>query len=194
MRVRRPALWKLAGLALGIALLQPGVAMAQQLVWQTDLVGISQSNPLSATAAKLAIGGYDLSGGKYQSMVEFYTPPFADVRADFLTTTAPNFGLLWGFSTGESAPKYKIDPSLRIGFIDQLVQFHSAFLTLSATSNLFGAMEEYPCEADYGDIGGVQEVNCRLAASILSPDETLKYLVHDVPARYNIVLTLSGTF
>jgi hypothetical protein len=194
MRVRCPALWKLAGLALVTGLLQPGFAMAQQLAWQTDLVGISQSNRLSSVAASMAIGGYDLSGGKYQSMVAFYTPPYADVRIDFLTTTAPNFGLLWGASTGEAAPKYKIDPSLRIGFIDQLVQFHSAFLTLSATSNLFGAMHEYSCMGDYPEFGGVQEVNCRLAASILSPEDTLKYLVHDVPARYNIVLSLSGTF
>ncbi len=31
--------------------------------------------------------------------------------------------------------------------------------------------------ADYGDIGGVQRVNCRLAATELEPKETLKYLL-----------------
>ena len=33
-----------------------------------------------------------------------------------------------------------------------------------------------PCTADYGAIGGVQAVNCRLAASQLDPAETLRHL------------------
>jgi hypothetical protein len=35
--------------------------------------------------------------------------------------------------------------------------------------------------ADYGDIGGVQSVNCRLAASELPPQETLKHLFNQAP-------------
>lgn len=36
--------------------------------------------------------------------------------------------------------------------------------------------------ADYGEIGGMQEVNCRLAAEPIPPNETLQYLVNE-PGR-----------
>jgi hypothetical protein len=46
--------------------------------------------------------------------------------------------------------------------------------------------------ADFGDVGGVEQVNCRLAATEMAPAETLKYLVnelpperHDVQIRYH---------
>ena len=35
--------------------------------------------------------------------------------------------------------------------------------------------------ANYGDIGGVQQVNCRLAATELMPETTLSYLLHRAP-------------
>lgn len=36
-------------------------------------------------------------------------------------------------------------------------------------------LTERACTADCGDIGGIQRVNCRLAASALLPEETLRY-------------------
>jgi hypothetical protein len=41
-----------------------------------------------------------------------------------------------------------------------------------------GGLKEKSCTADYGDIGGVQAVNCRLAASTLEPSSTLQYLAN----------------
>jgi hypothetical protein len=45
-------------------------------------------------------------------------------------------------------------------------------------------MEEKTCVADYGDIGGIQAVNCRLAATALEPAETLQYLYNEKPSSY----------
>jgi hypothetical protein len=47
-----------------------------------------------------------------------------------------------------------------------------------------GKLREKSCTADYGEIGGVQEVNCRMAASILPPSETLKYKFNDKPIDF----------
>ena len=48
-------------------------------------------------------------------------------------------------------------------------------------------MKERACTADYGDIGGVEQVNCRLAASEMTPTETLKYLTNALPPdRHNV--------
>ncbi len=42
------------------------------------------------------------------------------------------------------------------------------------------AVQESICTADDGDVGG-EQVNCRLAATEMTPAETLKYLVNDLP-------------
>ena len=52
---------------------------------------------------------------------------------------------------------------------------------------LGGTLHEKSCSADYGQIGGVQEVNCRLAASTLPPAETLRYLLNEKPYNHNQV-------
>ena len=44
-----------------------------------------------------------------------------------------------------------------------------------------GRFKEHSCTADYADLGGLEQVNCRLAATELAPEETLKYLVNDLP-------------
>jgi hypothetical protein len=48
-------------------------------------------------------------------------------------------------------------------------------LSLSVSTTLGSILTERACTADYGDIGGVRRVNCRLAASALPPEETLRY-------------------
>lgn len=167
---------------------------AQDAPFQTDIINLSQGSRLSSKAASLADGGYELAGGKWQSFVPWYNTQWPETRVDFLTTMNPDFGLLWGLSSGESAPKYRIAPSMRIGILARLMTFRAANLMLTATSDLGGEMTEYPCTADYGDIGGVQQVNCRLAATTLDPADTLAYLIHDHPARLRVVLSFSGTF
>lgn len=191
------ALPRAQGWVLGLCLaISPVVtaSMAQDAPFQTDIINLSQGSPLSSKAASLADGGYELAGGKWQSFTPWYNTQWPGTRVDFLTTMSPDFGLLWGLSSGESAPKYRIAPSVRIGILARLMTFRAANLMLTATSDLGGEMTEYPCTADYGDIGGVQQVNCRLAATILDPADTLAYLIHDHPARIRVVFSFSGTF
>jgi len=49
------------------------------------------------------------------------------------------------------------------------------------TTRIGGHLRERACTADYGEIGGVQRVNCRLAATPLEPRETLQYLWDERP-------------
>lgn len=113
---------------------------------------------------------------------------------DLLTQINENVGVLWGVSTGEWGEKYVIEPSLRLGLIAQVQPKPNAALSLTVTTNLGGRLLEQPCEADYGEIGGIQPVNCRLAASVLEPAETLSYLLDVPPNRFNITLRYAASF
>jgi len=62
-------------------------------------------------------------------------------------------------------------------------------LSLSVSVVLGGYLREKTCTADYGAIGGVQTVNCRLADSPLPPAETLIYLL-DEPLGDLVSVTL----
>ena len=95
----------------------------------------------------------------------------------------------WGLSTGERGQKYRIEPGLKIGFLVQTEISRNSTISLSATTILAGMLTEETCIADYGAIGGVQTVNCRLAASTLPPAETLQHLFDDPPTD-KIDLTL----
>ena len=89
---------------------------------------------------------------------------------------------LWGFGTGEGGAKYHIEPSLKFGFLATEPVGDGGLLSLSVTTVLGGYFREGSCTANYGAIGGVQEVNCRMAASVLRPSETLDYLVNTPPS------------
>ena len=99
---------------------------------------------------------------------------------------------MWGIGTGEKADKYTIDPSLKIGFVYQVEFQKNNYFTLSGTGSVGGNFKEHTCMADYGDIGGVHEVNCRLAAIEMPPEMTLNFLESGKPdtrvqALYKIV-------
>ncbi len=66
-----------------------------------------------------------------------------------------------------------------------------AFLSLTTTFG--GKLTEKSCEADYGDLGSYS-VNCRLAASQMAPEETLKYLVNAKPESQHLWLNYRVTF
>jgi hypothetical protein len=58
----------------------------------------------------------------------------------------------------------------------------------------FGAMTEGTCTADYVELGGIQTVNCRLAADIIPPEETLDHLVNiggDTDAKISVSFSLA---
>ncbi len=183
----------IAACLLAVLLLVPP-ARAQDFYPANYFVDIHQGSELSDQAAELADGGYELSDGTWVSFAEWYHTDWQDIRFEMMTQFTPDFGLLWGGSTGERGEKYTIDPSISLGFVAQVRTGPSSALSMTFRTIFAGELTEKTCEADYGDIGGIQTVNCRLAASILAPEETLEYLVNADPNRLHIALTYSVTF
>ncbi|WP_055049463.1 hypothetical protein [Devosia sp. A16] len=178
---------------------------AQEQAVAIHLIDMAQDSELSATAASLADGwydasenswvrGYELSDGTPVQLADWYRTDWPDTRVDMLTQFGDDFGLLWGFTTGEHGEKYTIDPSLRLGFVTQAHPLPNAVLSLSVRGTFWGDLTEHTCEADYGDIAGIQTVNCRLAATVLPPEETLQYLAHAEPNRLHISLSYTASF
>jgi hypothetical protein len=161
---------------------------------ETHLVGIYQGSPLSNDVEGLRIGGYELSNGTWVSFDKWYHSDWTDMRFEMLTQFSDRFGILWGASTGQRAEKVRIKPSLLLGFILQRHPTPSTTFSLTLRSILGGNLTESPCIADYGAIGGIQTVNCRLAASTLPPPETLKYLKRDAPARLSVSVRFKVNF
>ena len=145
------------------------------------LLDIKQDTALSLKARTLREGGYETAGGTPVNFSQWYSPSAPDVHAAWLTQINRNFGLIWGFGTGEVAEKYTIAPSLRLGFTYQIEPRKNNRFSLTANTVIGGELREKTCTADYGGIGGVQEVNCRLAATPMTPEETLNYLEYARP-------------
>lgn len=192
--VRREAAWcRLSGLVVGAIclVLATAPAAAQQA---TFLVDIGQSAGLSSLARTLSDGGYELADGSWQPFLGWYRTDWPELHVDFMTQLSESFGLIWGVSSGEWGEKYQIDPALRLGFVAQAYPSETSVLSLTVKTILGGQFAESPCSADYGDIGGEQTVNCRLAASLLPPEDTLDYLVNAEPTRLSVSLSFRATF
>ena len=147
----------------------------------TYLVGVEQDSYTSKKARELRSDGYETASGEEVDVGAWYSPKWTDTHITWMTRVAPNFAFLWGIGTGERAEKYTIDPSLRLGIQYQKSITKSSAIFFSASTYIGGALSEKTCMADYGQIGGIQRVNCRLAASLLPPEETLPYLVQAKP-------------
>lgn len=171
-----------------------GPANAAEFWEDTFLLDAYIGSHRSSVANDLAVGGYELSGGEFVNVRNWYTPEFPDTTILFLTQVLPDFGLIWGVSTGESGEKYRIEPALQLGLVYRFVPFEDAVFSIKAIYPFFGEMTEQTCNADYGDVGGVQIVNCRLAADIIPPEQTLDYLVRlkgETDARISISLSFA---
>lgn len=162
--------------------------------WENNsLLDLYIGSSRSTIARTLQNGGYELSDGTYVDFKNWYMPKYPDITVMFLKQVSENFGVIWGFSTGEKASKYTIDPAFQFGFAYQYAPFEDALISIRATYPLRGKFREKTCLADYGDIGGVQLVNCRLAAGLLPPMDTLDYLVNlrgEIDARIYINFSL----
>jgi hypothetical protein len=174
----------LGGLFVGLTMLiaQPNTAVAQVSPDNTHLIDVQAGSGHSRKVRDVSSGGYNLSGGAPVSLQDWYSSNWTDIQLTWMTEVKPNLGLFWGFSTGESGQKYQIDPAFKIGFLMQTKLSRRSILSLSATAIIGGMLTEKTCTADYGAIGGVQTVNCRLAATALPPAATLSYLFNDAPA------------
>lgn len=182
----------LFGGALFCALAAPQPLCAAEL--QTSIVDMHQGSELTEMARHLESGGYELAHGRWQSFYAWYHTDWPEVRVDMLTQFSPDFGILWGVGTGEFGQKFNIEPSVKLGVIAQAHPVPNGTLSLSFSTILGGRLLEQPCTADYGDIGGVQQVNCRLAASPISPKDTLPLLLDVNPERFRIMLSYHATF
>lgn len=161
----------------------------------TTLLEIRREQAPSRALEIVKFGGYELANGSYRPFADWYAGRLITTRADFVTQLAPHIGVLWGVSTGESAQKYQLQPAARIGLVAVAALSSRARVSLSARTTLAGRLLERPCAADYGAIGGVQQVNCRLAATELPPQETLKYLWNfPRPDHTHITLRLTASF
>lgn len=125
--------------------------------------------------------GYELSDGTFKSFDRWYRTEIPEVRLDMLYAIRSDFGLILGFGSGQYGEKFQIDPSINIGFIQQADVGKNGTLSFRLSARLGGNLREKPCIADYGDIGGVQKVNCRLAATPLRPRDTLSFLWKEKP-------------
>lgn len=175
-----------AGALLLFILLTPTPAEAESFLTNTRFVDARIGVGFSETMRRYARGGYELSDGEQIHFRDWYASDWKDLQATFLTSLDEDLGLYWGFSTGESGEKYQIEPSIRIGFLSRFDLSERESLSLSATVVLGGSLKEKPCTADYGVLGSGVSVNCRLAASVLPPEETLKYLFYQEPERVRV--------
>jgi hypothetical protein len=157
------------------------IYQGHSLVESTYLIELAQDTTTSLKARELRTGGFETAEGAYVDFSRWYSPDWYDTRISWMTQITPKFGLIWGIGTGEHAEKYSIDPSLRLGFIYQTNIGKNSTVAFTASTYVGGELRERTCQADYGEIGGVQEVNCRLAATTLSPEETLDYLTYSRP-------------
>jgi hypothetical protein len=176
-----PACGRRLGAGLISLLFLAGPALADVSLEDTHLIGLSLGSDLSSIPSKSRRDGYELSDGSPVSFDEWYRDRIPNFQIDFITEITPDFGLLWGVGTGEYGEKYRIEPSLRLGLLYTRPVGRNGVLSMRLTTRLGGRLRERTCTADYGDIGGVQRVNCRLAATPLAPAETLQYLWDERP-------------
>jgi len=153
-------------------------AFGQEFWADSFLLDAYMGSHRSSVATSLRKGGYELTGGEFIDLRSWYKPKFPDTTITLLKQISHDFGIVWGVSTGEKGEKYRIDPALQLGFVYQYSPFENAVFSIKATYPFFGNMTEKTCTADYGDLGGIQVVNCRLAADMMPPEETLDYLIN----------------
>jgi len=162
-----------------VSILPP--ACASEFLDRTYLIDLGQGSQLSQIMRAAQNGSFETSNGSLVSFKDWYSTSWTDARFAVLTQLEPWLGIVWGASTGEYGQKYAIDPSLKIGVVVRSEIDKTSSISFKATTIIGGSLREKSCIADYGEIGGIQKVNCRLAASSLAPNDTLQYLYNMSP-------------
>lgn len=170
-----PRLWAMGAAMLG-ALALPAAAQDY-----THLVEVRAGSSLSQLARSAVFLDQIYSDGSRIDMAPWYASGWQDLQMTWLTEIDRANGIFWGFSTGEQGGKYRIDPALTLGFLNVQDLEDGWTVSLSTTFRFGGRLTEDACIADYGAIGGVQTVNCRMSGSYLPPAETLDYLWDEAP-------------
>lgn len=165
-----------AGAAMVVALALPSFAQDY-----THLVEVRAGSGLSQLARDAVFLDQIYSDGSSIDMTPWYASGWQDLQMTWLTEIDAANGVFWGFSTGEEGGKYRIDPALTLGFLSVQDLEDGWTVSLSTTFRFGGRLTEDACTADYGEIGGIQQVNCRMSGSFLPPAETLDYLWDEAP-------------
>jgi hypothetical protein len=149
----------------------------------TYFIGLEHNTALSRKVSQLRNQGYELSNGGAVVFNDWYSTHWQDLHLSWMTQLNRQWGLVWGFGTGERGAKYTIDPSVQLGFVFQQPLSRHTTLSVRATTRLGGRLREKPCMAVYTLQGydEPQPVNCRLAATQLAPEDTLPLLFNDSP-------------
>lgn len=170
-------------------------AAAKYLFANTYLIDLGQGSQLSQVMRASQTGGFETANGNWVSFKGWYSTNWTDARLAMMTQLTPWLGLIWGASTGELGEKYTIDPSVKLGLVVRHDFAKNSSLSFKATTILGGSLREKSCMADYGEIGGQQKVNCRLAATPIAPADTLQYLYNMKPLNsYFLSLQYSFSF
>ncbi len=119
---------------------------------------------------------------------------WVDSQFMWLTQIDKDSGILWGFTTGEKGEKYFIKPSVSIGLLQRFEINKNSSISFQASFQFGGRLKEKSCIADYGAVGGIQRVNCRLAATELEPKETLRYLFNEEPKDHQFMVKYQLSF
>lgn len=145
----------------------------------THLLDVYFGSSRSDQVRSIKTGSFELADGQEVRFDEWYSPVFPELTVLMLTELSDDLGLIWGLSMGERGEKYRIDPAIHLGLTWKLRLSERATLSTSLHTLIGGHLREGSCSADYGTFG-ISEVNCRLAASLLPPEETLDYML-DMP-------------
>jgi hypothetical protein len=159
-------------------------------IWgRSRLVDLTMGGLNSDLVRSAAASGFELSGGEAVDLQRWYAPELPNLSATFVTELSPHVGVIWGGALGERGEKYNLGPTATLGVVFRTSITHNLTIEMEMSGIYGGRLRERACIGDFGAVGGVQRVNCRLAASFLPPKETLEYL-WDEPARAVGVLRL----
>ncbi len=195
---RRRGRIRTGGLLFGLwltALAASGAGAQSLLVDRTALIDVHGGSSLDGTVWVLGTGSAPLDKGPPVNLRYFYTSRGQNVSATWLTELRPDFGITWGFQTGEQADKYHIKPAINLG----IVMIHQlsvrSTLSFTATGVLGGWLQEGPCRGPFAlePEKGIQPFDCHLGSSSLTPPETLKYLANVAPPGW-LALGVRYTF
>ena len=178
----------------GMDAMSAGLAMSSP-PGATHLIELTQGSVLSSQVSAFRGLSFETAAGQTIRFASWYRPRWTDLRLSWMSEVNRHWGVIWGISTGERGQKYAIDPSLKLGLVYQQPLSQRDSLSWRATTVLGGRLREKPCSADYGDIGGVQQVNCRLAATELTPEATLRQLLNQAPpTRFELNVKFTHLF
>ena len=168
-------------------LVTAGQTLAQDLSEVSRILSVQDDSGFSRLMAETSTKGYLLSDGTPVRFAPWYAAGWRELRVTTVTELGPQLGMLWGMGTGERAEKHRIEPSLRLGFVWALPARGRGAWTVMARTVIGGRLREERCSANFGAIGGTQEVNCRLAASAVPPPETLSRLYDRAPLGESMI-------